>query len=74
MSLFAIGDLHLAIGEPDKTMEAFGGRWIGAWFGHAAVGQWIGLAYGVATGFYELYKTTRRLDRLDDREPPEDRR
>ena len=29
MSLFAIGDLHLAIGEPDKTMEAFGGRWIG---------------------------------------------
>ena len=27
--LFAIGDLHLAIGEPDKTMEAFGGRWIG---------------------------------------------
>lgn len=24
MSLFAIGDLHLAIGEPDKTMEAFG--------------------------------------------------
>lgn len=52
----------------------FGGRWIGGWFGHAAVGQWIGLAYGVATGFYELYKTTRRLDRLDDREPPEDRR
>ena len=29
MSLFAIGDLHLAIGEPDKTMEAFGGRWTG---------------------------------------------
>ena len=29
MSLFAIGDLHLAIGEPDKTMEAFGGRWVG---------------------------------------------
>ena len=29
MSLFAIGDLHLAIGEPAKTMEAFGGRWIG---------------------------------------------
>lgn len=29
MSLFAIGDLHLAIGEPDKTMEAFGGRWNG---------------------------------------------
>ena len=29
MSLFAIGDLHLAIGAPEKNMEAFGGRWIG---------------------------------------------
>ena len=29
MSLFAIGDLHLALGTPDKTMEVFGGRWKG---------------------------------------------
>lgn len=29
MSLFAIGDLHLALGAPEKNMEAFGGRWIG---------------------------------------------
>ena len=29
MSLFAIGDLHLALGAPEKSMEAFGGRWIG---------------------------------------------
>ena len=29
MSLFAIGDLHLALGSPEKNMEAFGGRWIG---------------------------------------------
>ncbi len=36
MSLFAIGDLHLAIGEPDKTMEAFGGRWIAMWTRSAA--------------------------------------
>ena len=27
MSLYAIGDLHLAFGAPDKTMEVFGGRW-----------------------------------------------
>ncbi|MBR6115593.1 MAG: metallophosphoesterase [Oscillospiraceae bacterium] len=29
MSLFAIGDLHLAIGAPEKNMELFGGRWVG---------------------------------------------
>lgn len=27
MSLFAIGDLHLALGAPEKTMEVFAGRW-----------------------------------------------
>ena len=43
----------------------FGGRWIGGWFGYPSVGQWIGLAYGIAAGFWELYKVTRKLDRLD---------
>jgi predicted phosphohydrolase len=27
MSLYAIGDLHLALGAPQKSMEVFGGRW-----------------------------------------------
>jgi predicted phosphohydrolase len=27
MSLYAIGDLHLALGVPEKSMETFGGRW-----------------------------------------------
>ena len=27
MSLYAIGDLHLSFGAPEKTMEVFGGRW-----------------------------------------------
>lgn len=27
MSLFVIGDLHLAFGAPDKSMDVFGGRW-----------------------------------------------
>ena len=27
MAVYAIGDLHLALGTPDKTMEVFGGRW-----------------------------------------------
>jgi hypothetical protein len=52
----------------------FGGRWIGGWFGHPAVGQWIGLAYGIATGFWELYKVTQKLDRMDrqNQDPPVD--
>ncbi len=29
MSLYAIGDLHLALGEPEKNMSVFGGRWTG---------------------------------------------
>jgi len=29
LSLYAIGDLHLALGSPDKDMEVFGGRWVG---------------------------------------------
>lgn len=28
MSLYAIGDLHLSLGNPEKSMELFGGRWI----------------------------------------------
>ena len=55
----------------------FAGRWVGGKFHHGEAGQWVGLALGVATGFWELYKTTCRLDRLDeearqdkDQEPP----
>ena len=29
MSLYAMGDLHLPLGAPDKTMEVFSGRWMG---------------------------------------------
>ena len=29
MSLYAIGDLHLALGCPEKDMSVFGGRWVG---------------------------------------------
>jgi predicted phosphohydrolase len=27
MSLYAIGDLHLSLSDPSKSMDAFGGRW-----------------------------------------------
>ena len=29
MSLYAIGDLHLSLGCPEKDMTLFGGRWVG---------------------------------------------
>lgn len=43
----------------------FLGRWIGGKFGRAELGQWIGLAWGVAAGFWELFKTSQKLDRFD---------
>ncbi len=43
----------------------FLGRWVGGKFGHAELGQWIGLAWGVAAGFWELFKTSQKLDRYD---------
>jgi hypothetical protein len=43
----------------------FLGRWIGGYFGHREMGQWIGLVWGIATGFWELYKVNAKLDRLD---------
>ena len=30
--------------------------------------MWVGLVWGVATGFWELFKTTKRLDRYDEAE------
>lgn len=50
----------------------FLGRWLGGLFGHPKPGQWIGLALGIATGFWELYKVTMHLDRLNPPPPPED--
>lgn len=50
----------------------FLGRWIGGLVGHPKPGQWVGLALGIATGFWELYKVTIRLDRLNPPPPPEE--
>lgn len=44
----------------------FLGRWIGGLVGHPEVGQWIGLIWGVAAGFWELYKVTLRANALDE--------
>ncbi len=49
----------------------FLGRWVGGLLGHPRPGQWIGLILGVATGFWELYKVTVRLDRMDPPPPDE---
>ena len=53
------------------TLGFFLGRWMGGWFGRPALGQWVGLVWGIATGFWELYKVTMRMNRMDD--PPKDK-
>jgi len=52
----------------------FLGRWVGGFFGHREAGQWIGLVWGVATGFWELYKVDAKLDRLDKAQQQEEAR
>lgn len=42
-----------------------GGRWVGAKTGHADLGQWLGLGLGIGAAFWELYKTTVKLGRID---------
>ena len=46
----------------------FLGRWIGSWFRQPALGQWVGLAWGIAAAFWELYKVNRRMARRDEAE------
>ncbi|MFN7958501.1 MAG: AtpZ/AtpI family protein [Holophagaceae bacterium] len=48
------------------TLGFFLGRWIGGWFGRPVLGQWVGLVWGIATAFYELYKVSRRMTRRDE--------
>jgi hypothetical protein len=50
----------------------FLGRWVGGKLGHPDAGKLTGLVWGIAAAFWELYKTTERLNRLDPPpgEPP----
>ncbi len=61
------GDL-ISLGTVFPIAIALGfflGRWIGGKAGHPAAGQWVGLVWGIATAFWELIKTTKRMDRYD---------
>jgi putative Mn2+ efflux pump MntP len=67
------GDL-MAMGMVFPIAIALGfflGRWVGGLLGHPRAGMWVGLVWGIATGFWELYKTTQRLDRYDEAEKKE---
>lgn len=48
----------------------FVGRWVGGLVGHPEGGQWIGLVWGIAAGFWELYKVTVRMNAMDT--PPQE--
>lgn len=43
----------------------FAGRWLGGLVGFPRAGMLVGLVWGIATGFWELYKVTVRLNRMD---------
>lgn len=43
----------------------FLGQWVGGKFGHPGPGRLIGLALGVLSGFWELYKLSKRLEKFD---------
>ena len=62
------GDL-MALGMVFPNAIALGfflGRWVGGLLGHPGAGMAVGLVWGVASGFWELYKVTVRLNRMDD--------
>ncbi len=50
------------------TLGFFLGRWIGAQFGHGQGGGLVGLCWGIATAFWELYKVAQRVVRWDAQE------
>jgi hypothetical protein len=52
----------------------FIGRWLGRITGFPRTGVLLGLGWGMAAGFWELYKTTLRLNRMDDPDPKDDRK
>jgi len=52
------------------TLGFFIGRWAGGLLGHPGAGMAVGLVWGVAAGFWELYKTTVRLERMDRKDGP----
>jgi len=61
------GDL-MAMGMVFPIAIALGffiGRWAGRVTGYPRTGVLLGLFWGMAAGFWELYKTTLRLNRMD---------
>lgn len=50
------------------TLGFFIGRWIGGRLGHPGGGGLLGLLWGIAAAFWELYKVSRRVVRWDAEE------
>lgn len=50
------------------TLGFFLGRWLGGLLGHPTRGQWLGLVWGIAAAFWELYKVNQRMNRRDEAE------
>jgi F0F1-type ATP synthase assembly protein I len=46
----------------------FAGKFVGGFFGAPETGGWIGGAFGLVAGFYNVYKTALVLQQQDDEE------
>ena len=47
------------------TLGFFLGRWAGRLLGHPKIGITLGLVWGIAAGFFELYRVAVQLNILD---------
>lgn len=50
----------------------YGGGWLGAKLGFPEAGKLVGLAWGIAAAFWELYKVTKKLERADSKHDGDD--
>ncbi|MCL1893465.1 MAG: AtpZ/AtpI family protein [Holophagaceae bacterium] len=44
----------------------FLGQWVGRFFGYPSQGRIVGLVLGVMSGFWELFKVSKRLEKYDN--------
>lgn len=50
----------------------YAGGWLGGKLGHAEGGKLVGLVWGIAAAFWELYKVTKKLERADSKNHGDD--
>lgn len=50
----------------------YAGGWLGGKLGYPEAGRLVGLGFGIAAAFWELYKVTKKLERADSKHDGDD--